>query len=130
MTLSLFLAESAKLVPCGRMYPLLLTTVPPPSESLDCRERLEVVEKVEHVGVETVRSRVGTASRASEGETLKDGEAGLCSGELSLLVGGLARSPAIVWVSCRDAMTFVTLQELPAGGHGAGCLKMLLCWLS
>jgi hypothetical protein len=52
-----------------------------------------VVEKVEHVGVDTVRSRRGTASRAREGETLGQGEDGRRSGELRVLVGGVvARS--------------------------------------
>jgi len=109
MTLSLFLAESAKLVPCGRMYPLLLTTAPPPSESLDSLDRLEVVEKVEQVGVDTVRSSLGIASRAREGDTLGQGEEGRRSGELSVLVGGVVSSlEAMLASSCRDGMDCVT----------------------
>jgi hypothetical protein len=108
MTLSLFLAESAKLVPCGRMYPLLLTTAPPPSESLDSRDLLEVVEKVEQVGVDTVRSSRGIASRAREGETLGQGEEGRRSGELSVLVGGVVSSLKAMLASCRDGMGCVT----------------------
>jgi hypothetical protein len=56
------------------------------------------------VGVETDRSRVGIASRASEGETLRDGEEGGCSGEFSVLAGALARSSAMMW-SCKDVMS-------------------------
>ena len=41
-------------------------------------------------GVETERSRSGMASRASEGETLGDGELDLCSGEVAPLTGALA----------------------------------------
>lgn len=106
MTLSLFLAESAKFVPCGRIYPLLLTTPFPPSESLDSRDRVEVVEKVEQVGVEAVRSRRGIASRASDGDVLGDGEPGRRSGELSVLVGGLVSSvsSSAMVASCRDGM--------------------------
>ena len=55
-----------------------------------------MLEKVEQVGVETARSRLGIASRASEGETLREGEEGGCSGELSALAGGLMRSSAMV----------------------------------
>lgn len=44
---------------------------------------------VEQVGVETARSSVGTASRASEGEMLRGGEEGRWYGELSVLAGGL-----------------------------------------
>lgn len=47
----------------------------------------------EDEGVETVRSRCGMASSASEGETLGEGELDLRAGEVTLLVGGLA------WVS-------------------------------
>jgi hypothetical protein len=110
MTLSLFLAESAKLVPCGRMYPRLLTTAPPPSESLESRDLLEVVEKVEQVGVDTVRSSLGIASRAREGETLGQGDSGRMSGELSVLVGGVVVSSleAMLAPSCRDGMGCVT----------------------
>jgi hypothetical protein len=55
-----------------------------------------VLEKVEQVGVETARSRLGIASRANDGETLREGEDGGCSGELSALAGGLMRSSAMV----------------------------------
>lgn len=78
------------------MYPLLLMTVAPPSESRDWRERVEVVLIVEQVGVETARSSVGTASRASEGETQRGGEEGRLSGELTALGGGLATSSAML----------------------------------
>lgn len=80
MTLSRLRAESANEVPCGRMYPLLRTTVAAPSESLDCLDRVERVEPVE-LGVETERSSSGTASRAIEGDTLGEGESGRSSGE-------------------------------------------------
>jgi len=53
------------------------------------------VEAAELAGVETERSRLGTASRASEGDTLGEGEEGRCTGELSVLAGGLACSSAI-----------------------------------
>lgn len=46
-------------------------------------------------GVDAERSRCGTASRASEGETLGDGELGRSSGEATLLVGWLAGVSAI-----------------------------------
>jgi hypothetical protein len=85
----------------------------PPSESLDSRERVEVVEKVEHVGVDTVRSRRGIASRAREGETLGDGEPGRRNGELRVLAGGvvlvfIVSSSAMVALECRDGMGCVT----------------------
>jgi hypothetical protein len=64
-----------------------------------------VLEKVEQVGVETDRSREGIASRASEGETLRDGEEGGCSGEFRVLAGALARSSAMMW-SCKDVMSW------------------------
>ena len=50
---------------------------------------MERVDAVEEDGVDTERSRTGTASRASEGDTLGDGELGRRSGEVALLVGGL-----------------------------------------
>jgi hypothetical protein len=92
------------------MYPRLLTTAPPPSESLESRDLLEVVEKVEQVGVDTVRSSLGIASRAREGETLGQGDSGRMSGELSVLVGGVVVSSleAMLAPSCRDGMGCVT----------------------
>ena len=47
-------------------------------------------------GVETARSRSGTASRASDGEVLGEGELGLWSGEVTLLSGGLVIVSAIL----------------------------------
>lgn len=64
------------------------------------------------MGVETVRSRRGIASRAREGETLGQGDAERRSGELRVLAGGVvARSlEAMAAVSslCRDGMGCVT----------------------
>lgn len=60
-----------------------------------------MVEKVEQVGVETARSRLGIASRASEGETLREGEDGGCSGEFKVLAGGLVRSSAMLGSGAR-----------------------------
>ena len=48
--------------------------------------------------METERSSSGTASRASEGDTLSDGESGRVSGEAMLLAGGLGVMSAIVVV--------------------------------
>ena len=53
------------------------------------------VEAVELAGVDTERSRLGTASRAREGDTLGDGEDGRSEGELRVLAGGLMTSSAI-----------------------------------
>lgn len=52
--------------------------------------------------METERSSSGTASRASEGDTLSDGESGRVSGEAMLLAGGLGVMSAIfvVVVGC------------------------------
>ena len=67
------------------------------------------------MGVETVRSRRGIASRAREGETLGQGDAERRRGELSVLAGGVvARSlEAVAMVAasgslCRDGMGCVT----------------------
>lgn len=69
------------------------------------------------MGVETVRSRRGIASRAREGETLGQGEEGRRSGELRVLAGGVvARSLEAAMVAaaaaalslCRDGMGCVT----------------------
>jgi hypothetical protein len=68
------------------------------------------VEKVEQVGVDTVRSRRGIASRAREGETLGQGEEGRRSGELSVLAGGVVARSTEAMVAeasaslCRDGM--------------------------
>ncbi len=71
MTLSLFLAESAKTVACGRMYPLRRPVVPP-SES---REDVDLPENEEtEEAVETERSKSGQADRASEGDAQGGGE--------------------------------------------------------
>ncbi len=59
----------------------------PPSETLDCRERVERVEAEEVEGVDTERSSSGTASRAREGETLGEGELGRWMGEVTVLEG-------------------------------------------
>lgn len=67
-----------------------------PSESLDCRERVESVEAEEYDGVETERSSRGTASKAREGEMLGDGEPGRCSGDVMVLSGGLVVVSAII----------------------------------
>ena len=61
----------------------------PPSDSLDCRDRVDDVEIVELAGVDTERSSNGTASSARDGETLGDGELDRRSGEVTLLNGGL-----------------------------------------
>jgi hypothetical protein len=68
------------------------------------------VENVEQVGVDTVRSRRGIASRAREGETLGAGEPGRRRGELRVLAGGvvLVSSSAMVALECRDGMGCVT----------------------
>lgn len=47
-------------------------------------------------GVDTERSSSGTASRASDGETLGEGEHGRCSGEVTLLAGVLADKSAML----------------------------------
>ena len=66
-----------------------MTTVAAPSESLDCRDLVESVDAAELDGVDADRSSRGTASRASDGETLGEGDAGLCSGDGMLLGVGL-----------------------------------------
>jgi len=78
-----------------------------------------VVEKVEHVGVDTARSRLGMASRASEGETLRDGEEGACSGELMVLAGGLVRYSAMLG-SCKDVLRWGCNRKFPSGSQEAG----------
>jgi len=78
-----------------------------------------VVENVEQVGVETARSRVGIASRASEGETLRDGEDGACSGELRVLAGGLMRSSAMM-DSCKDVMSWLCNRQFPLATRRRG----------
>lgn len=71
------------------------------------------------MGVETVRSRRGIASRAREGETLGQGEEGRRSGELRVLAGGVvarsleaamvaAATVAVAASLCRDGMGCVT----------------------
>lgn len=64
------------------------------------------------MGVDTVRSRRGIASRAREGETLGQGEEGRRSGELSVLAGGVVARSAMVAAAaaslCRDGMGCVT----------------------
>lgn len=54
------------------------------------------VEAAELAGVETDRSRFGTASRASEGDMLGEGDEGRCTGELSVLAGGVVAVPAML----------------------------------
>ena len=48
-------------------------------------------------GVDTERSRWGIASRASEGETLGDGELALRSGDVGQLTDGLAAASSILY---------------------------------
>ena len=62
-------------------------TVAPPSDTRECRDRLDREEMVD--GVDTARSRSGTASRASDGDILGEGELGLWTGEATLLAAGL-----------------------------------------
>ena len=66
----------------------------PPSLDRECRERTDGVETEEVEGVETDRSRFGTASRAGDGDTLGDGELGLRIGDAMLLCGGLESTSA------------------------------------
>jgi hypothetical protein len=111
ITLSLFRAESANAVPCGRIYPLRLTTVAPPSDEREFLDRVERVDIVD--GVETARSRSGTASRAREGEILGDGELGLWSGDATLLSGGLVivsviLAEELLLLHCRRVLAGVT----------------------
>lgn len=53
-------------------------------------------------GVDTERSRRGVASRAKEGDTLEDGELGLCSGEVATLIGGVAANSASAIFEARE----------------------------
>ena len=76
-----------------------MTTVAPPSDSRDLLDWVEKVERVEVEGVDTERSSSGTASRASEGEMLNEGEVANWIGEVmldllscSLSVGSILRS--------------------------------------
>lgn len=48
------------------------------------------------MGDDTDRSSKGTASRASEGVMLSEGELGRCSGEVALLAGWLADVSAML----------------------------------
>lgn len=69
-------------------------------------------------GVETARSRSGTASRAREGDILGDGELGRWSGDATLLSGGLVIVSAIFAVEvlllhCRWVVAGVTSSLSP-----------------
>ena len=95
------------------------------------------------MGVDTVRSRRGIASRAREGETLGQGEEGRSSGELSVLAGGVVARSAMVAAAaaaaaslCRDGMGCVTgdsrggvFWERRSGGAVlvAGMVRLLVC---
>lgn len=64
------------------------------------------METLELVGVDVARSSLGTASRAMDGETLRVGELGRWSGEVTLLSGGgvessmeMARDPRSLYFS-------------------------------
>ena len=59
-----------------------------PSESLECLDRVDSVLPVVLDGVDTDRSRSGTASNASEGVTDGEGESGRCMGLVMLDSGG------------------------------------------
>lgn len=50
---------------------------------------MESSETEELEGVETERSSKGTASSASDGETLGEGDSGRCTGEVRPLIGAL-----------------------------------------
>ena len=80
-------------MPCGRIYPLRLTTVAPPSDEREFLDRVESVDIVD--GVETARSRSGTASRAREGDVLGEGELDRRFGDAAMLSGGLVIVSAI-----------------------------------
>ena len=83
------------------------------------------------MGVETVRSRRGIASRAREGETLGQGEEGRRSGELRVLAGGVvARSLEAAMVAAAAVVATVEAvvwHDDGLQGHawmqslGAGC---------
>ena len=64
-------------------------------------------------GVETARSRSGTASRASDGEVLGEGELGLWSGEVTLLSGGLVIVSAISTSIIRSLHNRTAPADLP-----------------
>lgn len=70
-----------------------------PSESLDCLDLVESVEP-ESDGVENDRSSGGTASRASDGETLGEGEAARCNGEVFALAGTLTGISVLLGSIC------------------------------
>lgn len=70
--------------------------VAPPSDNLDRPDRVDSVDADELEGVDAARSSCGTASRASEGDTLGEGEHGRCSGEATLLAAGLDVDSAIL----------------------------------
>lgn len=69
--------------------------------------------------METERSSNGTASRASEGETLGEGELGRCAGEVTVLSGGLIGISAIVMRLAACAL------RLHGCGRLQGCTKFL-----
>lgn len=57
---------------------------------------MDRVEPVDVEGVDTERSRRGIAPRARDGDVLGDGDAGLCIGDVTLLVGGLISVSAML----------------------------------
>lgn len=86
----------------------------PPSETLDCRERVERVEAEDVEGVDTERSSSGTASRAREGETLGDGELGRWRGEVTVLEEVSAMVALIeVYVARPDRLMPVICTPIP-----------------
>jgi len=62
---------------------------------------------------------VGIASRARDGETLRDGEDGGCSGELRVLAGALVWSSAMMW-SCKDVMSWLCNKKCPLCSQEVG----------
>lgn len=95
MTLSLARAESAKDVPCGRMNPFRRRGFELESDGCEPEEtdRLEMVE-----GADAERSREGQAPKASDGETLGEGESGRSRGDVAAMLGGGLR---LSMLSCR-----------------------------
>ena len=69
----------------------------PPSEA-DETDREESADEVD--GVETERTRRGQAPKASDGDTLGDGDEGRSRGEFFVLIGGVM-SAMLGLSSCR-----------------------------
>lgn len=73
------------------------------------------MDPVELDGVDTERSSNGTASNAIEGETLGEGESGLCSGEARPLSVSWWLAEGLDIASTASAMLArVQLQQFPA----------------